>query len=196
MALALEDRYAGRLLDHVGELAEHYRQAGPAHARSGWVFARRAAQAAAAQSAHDEALRLYREAADLQELDPTATAPEREENLVGRSVALIQLGRPIEAWPLVAAAADSALARDDVEAAARALLTITVDSVWGWRNQGTWDDERDRACGRGSSTACRPGTRPGRCSRARWPSSSLYKPGMLDRATALADEAVAVVAPR
>ena len=29
VALALEDRYAGRLLDHVGELAEHYRQAGP-----------------------------------------------------------------------------------------------------------------------------------------------------------------------
>ena len=33
--------------DTSAELAEHYRSAGPAHARSGWVFARRAATAAA-----------------------------------------------------------------------------------------------------------------------------------------------------
>ena len=119
VALALEDRYAGRLLDHVGELAEHYRLAGPAHVRSAWVFARRAAQAAAAQSAHDEALRLHGEAASLQELDPTVTGSEREATLVGRSEAMMRLGRPIEAWPVVAAAAESALERDDVEAAAR-----------------------------------------------------------------------------
>ena len=192
VALALEDRYAGRLLDHVGELAEHYRQAGPAHARSGWVFARRAAQAAAAQSAHDEALRLYREAADLQDLDPAATAVEREENLVGRSVALIGLGRPIEAWPLVAAAAESALGRDDAEAAARALLTITVDSVWGWRNQGTWDDEAIALWSRVLDRV--PPGEPARpVLQSALAFELVYKPGMLDRATALADEAVAVV---
>ncbi len=192
VALALEDRYAGQLLSHVGELAEHYRLAGPAHARSAWVFARRAAHAAAEQSAHDEALRLFEEAGALQDLDPSVTGPEREETLVGRAVAVVRLGRPIQAWPSVARAAESALARDDVDAAARALLTVTTGTVWGWRNAGEWDDDAvvlwSRVLDRLAEDAP---TRP--LLQAALAVELLYKPGAHERATRLADAAVQAV---
>jgi DNA-binding SARP family transcriptional activator/tetratricopeptide (TPR) repeat protein len=192
VALALEDRYAGQLLAHVGELAEHYRLAGPAHARSAWVFARRAAHAAAEQSAHDEALRLFEEAAALQDLDPSVTGPEREEVLVGRAVAVVRLGRPIQAWPSVARATESALARDDVDAAARALLTVTTDTVWGWRNAGDWDDDAvalwSRVLDRVPEAAP---THP--LLMAALAVELLYKPGTHERSTRLADAAVQAV---
>ena len=125
----------------------------------------------AEQSAHDEALRLFEEAAALQDLDPSVTGAEREETLVGRAVAVVRLGRPIEAWPSVARAAESALARDDVDAAARALLTITIGTVWGWRNAGDVGRRRRRAVVTGPRPVGRPTRRRGRCSRPRWPSS-------------------------
>ncbi|HET6968365.1 MAG TPA: BTAD domain-containing putative transcriptional regulator, partial [Ornithinibacter sp.] len=139
VATALEDRYAGTVGAHVSELAEHYRLAGPALSRSAWLFANRAAEAAAAQSAWDEALRLHELAATLQESDPAVTAVERESVLLGRVAALVRLGHPLQAWPLVSDAATSALARGDVEAAALALLSITVASVWGWRQTSEYD---------------------------------------------------------
>ena len=60
---ALERRRLGRAAEHAAELAEHYRLAGPAHARAAWSFARRAAELATERSAPLEAARLYAAAA-------------------------------------------------------------------------------------------------------------------------------------
>ena len=62
VATALEQRAHGEVLEHALELAAHYRQAGPAYARSAWIFAERAALTAAERSAHDDALRGFLEA--------------------------------------------------------------------------------------------------------------------------------------
>ena len=193
VATALEDRYAGTVGAHVSELAEHYRLAGPALSRSAWLFASRAAQAAAGQSAWDEALRLHALAGTLQETDPAVTPVERESVLLGRVIALVRLGHPLQAWPLVSEAARSALARGDVEAAAAALLSITVGSVWGWRQTSEYDDDAIALWERvldllpAESGATRAQV------QAAIGSELLYAPGSAGRATALADTAVATV---
>ncbi|WP_280790864.1 AAA family ATPase [Blastococcus sp. CT_GayMR19] len=139
VATALEDAHAGRIPDHAAELAEHYRLAGTAHARSGWTFARRAGESAATRSAHAEALRLFTLAVELQERDPLTSPEERESVRVGRGRALLRLGRPIDAWPEFATAGTSALRRSDPAAAARILLEITHSAVWGWRTRAQVD---------------------------------------------------------
>lgn len=129
----LERHYGGRVADRAAELAEHYRLAGPDHAREAWLFSRQAAERAGARAAYDEALRLWRGARELQLQDVESTGGEREHVLLGEAGALIGLGRTLEAWNPVAAAARSALERDDVPAAVAALLKITENMVWGWR---------------------------------------------------------------
>ncbi|HTW17899.1 MAG TPA: BTAD domain-containing putative transcriptional regulator [Nocardioides sp.] len=193
VAAAVERVHAGRIADHLPELAEHYRLAGPAYARSGWVFARKAAERAAAASAHDEAERLLAQAADLQDRDPTTTDPERETVLLGRARALSRIGRPIDAWPLVERAARSALARGDASAAAAALLVITEGLVWGWRAHPQYDDDSvalwEEVC------AAQPADEA--LVRAHLTAATafelLYRPGAADRATRLSDEAVRLV---
>ena len=189
---ALERVHGGRVAAHAAELAEHYRLAGPAYRRSAWTFARRAAQAAAGQSTHDEALRLFTDAAFLQEDDPTTEASEREQVLVGRVRALTRLARPLEAWEPAAQAARSALARGDVPAAARALLSVTEGVVWGWRSSPEWDDDaialwEEVLAGQPTDDLL---------TRARVTAAIavelLHRPGSADRATRLADDAVAL----
>ena len=141
VATALEQRAHGEVLEHALELAAHYRQAGPAYARSAWIFAERAALTAAERSAHDDALRGFLEAGRLQDRDTAVSAVERERVLIGRARALIGLTRPNDAWDPVAAAGRSAMARGDAEAAAEHLLTITEKLVWGWRDQHAFDDD-------------------------------------------------------
>ena len=168
VAAALEDWHASHVADHAAELAEHYRLGGAAHARSAWSFARRAAEAAAAGSAHDEARRLFALAAELQAHDATATAVERESVTVGLARALRRLGRPLEAWPLLAGAGAAALRREGPRRAAEVLLEITEGAVWGWRTRGSVDDSAialwhavlDDPDGGLSRRAARP--RPGR----------------------------------
>ena len=193
VATALEDRYAGTVGAHVAELAEHYRLAGPALSRSAWLFAGRAAEAAAAQSAWDEALRLHLLAAALQETDPAVTPVERESALRGRASALVRLGRPIEAWPAVAAAATSALGRGDVDAAADALLSITLGSVWGWRQTGEYDDDAVALWERVLDLLPLDRVVTRAHVQAAIAVELLYGPGAAGRATALADTAVAAV---
>ena len=141
VAAALEDWHASRVADHAAELAEHYRLAGAAHARSAWSFARRAAEAAAAGSAHDEARRLFALAAELQAHDAAATDAERDAVAVGLARALRRLGRPLEAWPLLAGAGASTLRREGPERAAEVLLEICDQAIWGWRMRGAVDRE-------------------------------------------------------
>ncbi len=141
VAAALEDAHAGGIAERAAELAEHYRLAGDAHARSGWTFARRAGELAAARSAHAEAHRLLALAAELQERDPDATAEDREAVRAALGRALLGLGRPIEAWPAFAVAGRSALDRGDVAGAAGLLLGVTRGAVWGWRRRAEVDTE-------------------------------------------------------
>jgi DNA-binding SARP family transcriptional activator len=190
VGVALEYRHAGEILAHVAELAEHYRLAGPAYARSAWVFARRAGLAAAEQSAHDEALRLLTEAAALQEVDPLVTAVEREQVALGQATALVRLGRPIEAWPAVAGACTSALDRDDPVAAVQALLTITASALWGWRNAFEYDDDAIRLWE--TALARLPEGHPEFAVQLRLGQAMelLYRPGSAQRATELVDEAL------
>ncbi|HYG94264.1 MAG TPA: BTAD domain-containing putative transcriptional regulator [Nocardioides sp.] len=192
VAAAIEVVHAGRVAEHASELAEHYRLAGPAHARSAWVFARRAAMSAAERSAYHEALRLYEDARGLQQVDPTAAAAEREDVLLGLARALTRTGRPVEAWAPVEAAARSALGRDDAAAAATALLTITDGTVWGWRIHPDYDDE---AIALWQEVLTWPGhddlTRAHLT--AALAAEHLQRPGSADESTRLADEAIAAV---
>lgn len=192
VAAAVEDVHAGRVHDHLHELAEHYRLAGPAHARSGWVFARQAAEAAAERSAYDEALRLYGEARRLQDGDPTVEAVEREPVLLGLTRALVRVGRPVEAWAPTRAAAESALARDDLAAAASALLTITDGTVWGWRVHPDYDDDAIALWRRVLDSPVHDELTRAHLTAA-LAAEHLTKPGAHAESTRLADEAVAAV---
>ena len=190
VAAAIEAHHQGRVHEHSAELAEHYRLAGPAYARSAWIFAAAGAEAAATRSAHDEALRLSDSALELQAGDPETTPLERERVLLTRARALVWLSRPVEAWPTAAEAARSALDRGDAEAAAAALLVVTENLVWGWRGHPDWDDDaialwqavRDRL----------PGTDP--VTHARLTASLAFehflKPGGHEESTRLAEEAL------
>ncbi|WP_148573654.1 hypothetical protein [Nocardioides caldifontis] len=193
VAAALEEVHGGRVREHAAELAEHYRLAGPAYARSAWHFALRAGEAAAAGAEHDEALRLLTEAAVLQGGDPTVEPAERETVLRGRARALTRVARPLEAWEPAAEAARSALARRDGAAAAEALLTVTERVVWGWRTHPTWDDEAIELW----QTVLEQQPREDVLTRARINAAiaveMLYRPGSAHRATVLADQAVAMV---
>jgi DNA-binding SARP family transcriptional activator len=138
---ALEARWSSTLGDHAAELARHYELAGPGYERSAWLFAHRAAVRAFEHAAYDEALRRGEHAVALQRQD-TAAAPEELETvlvLVVRS--LLRLGRPLDAWDPVARATRSALDRGDPAQAARTLVTISEDIVWGWRVHPSWSDE-------------------------------------------------------
>lgn len=141
VAAAIEGHHQGRVGEHAAELAEHYRLAGPAYARSAWLFAAAGADAAAARSAHDEALRLAVVAGELQAGDAEVTPSERERVALARARALVWLSRPLESWDPAAQAARSALDRGDAAAAAAALLVVTENLVWGWRGNPDWDDE-------------------------------------------------------
>lgn len=199
VAAALEVTRAGRVAEVASYLAEHYRLAGPAHARSGWVMARRAAVEAVERSAYDEALRLATLAADLQALDPTADDREREDVLVTRARALTRVGRPVDAWWPAERAARSALERGDRDAAAAALLTVTEGMVWGWRRHPDYDDEaialwrrvRDLYTPHHPAEAV-----PWALLTAAMAAEHLNRPDSSEESTALADAASAVVHSR
>ncbi len=193
VAAALERVWAGRVGEVAADLAEHYRLAGPAHARSGWVLARRAAAEAVKASAYDEALRMTTLATELQAMDPTADAVEREGVLVAHSRALVRTSRAVQSWPPVEQAARSALDRGDPRAAADALLSVTEGVVWGWRVAPEYDDDAialwrtvrdlqpaDDVLTRAHLTAALA-------------AEHLHKPGAVDESTRLADEAIAAV---
>jgi DNA-binding SARP family transcriptional activator len=195
VAAALEKHHHGRVAEHAAELAEHYRLAGPAHARSGWLFAALAAEQAGERSAHDDALRWWQQAEELVARDPAATEREQERLLLGRARALVGLARGLDAWPPVAAAATSALNRDDIDAAAAALLTITDDLVWGWRLHPSYDQDAIDLWGRVRAQLERSGGDVVVWARltAALALECFFKPGMEVETTRLAEEALTAV---
>lgn len=138
-AALLERLYAGQWDARSAELAEHYRLAGPTHARAGWGYALRSARQASARSAHAEALRWLGVAAELQGHDLLVTTAEREQVLVPQARALSMLGRSRDVWPVLAEAARSAIERGDAVRAAEILLTANDGAIWGWRQLGETD---------------------------------------------------------
>ena len=195
VAAAVETVHAGRVDERAAALAEHYRLAGPAHARSGWVFARRAAQAARTRSEYDEALRLDLLAGELQDLDPTADALEREGVLVATARGMGLVGRPIESWAPARAACLSALDRGDPAAAATALLTVTEGSVWGWRTHPHHDEDATALWARTRDLQPAEDTLTRARLTAALAAEHLLLPhaGAGEESTRLADEAVAAV---
>ncbi len=89
---AIEAAHAADLDDHLGELAHHYaRSAGGGEAAKAVEFARRAGEYALAQLAHDDAVSLFEQAADL--LDD-GNETERGAVLLGLGVARRRAGDP------------------------------------------------------------------------------------------------------
>lgn len=196
VAAALEEVWAGRVGEVAADLAEHYRLAGPAHARSGWVLARRAAAEASSAAAFDEALRLATLAGELQALDPTTDDREREDVLVAVARALTRVGRPVDAWSPAERAARCALDRGDRDAAVAALLTVTEGMVWGWRAHPDYDDQAIELWGRvremfSADDPAESGTWG--VLTAAMAAEHLNRPGSSEVSTRLSDEAVAVV---
>jgi DNA-binding SARP family transcriptional activator len=140
-AAVVERCRVGRLDGHAAALAEHYRLAGPAHARSAWTYAERAAHAATAAGAAADAARRLESAAQLQAADPLVAPVEREAVHVAWGTALRRSGRVAEAWAPLREAAVSALARGQAKAAAHALLAVTENVLWSWRTRHAADED-------------------------------------------------------
>lgn len=190
VAQALERQRVGRLDAHAAELAEHYRLAGPTHARSAWTYADRAAGLASEQGAYDDATLLLHSAVALQDDDPLVTDVERERVAVAHGRALHRLARTYEASDMLERAARSALSRGDAVTAAQTLLVVTEGAVWSWRPPGVvhepgidlWREVLDALPA--DEDALRA-----RCTgalAAEW----MYAPGSGDVAAALVDEAM------
>lgn len=193
VAAALEATYAGSVAEHAAELAEHYRLAGPAHLRSAWLFARRAADAAAERAAYDESARLARLAVELQDGDPTVSDTEREDALVAQSSALIRVARPIEAWPATERAVRSAMARNDVLAATAYLRQATDGLGWGWRLDAEYDDDAIALWREVLARVPEDDVMARAHLTAGLAFEHLQRPGDSSEATRLADDAVAMV---
>jgi len=140
-AAIVERCRVGRLDEHAAVLAEHYRLAGLAHARSAWTYAERAARAATRAGASADAAAWLASAAESQSGDPLAAGVEREALLVEWGTALRRSGRVAEAWAPLSEAAGTALGRGDAVGAARALLAVTENVLWSWRTEHTADEE-------------------------------------------------------
>jgi predicted ATPase len=192
VAQAVERRRIGHLEPHTAQLAEHYRLAGPVHARSAWTFASRAARRAAHRSTHDEAARLFQLAAEQQEQDPLVTPEEQEDVQAGLGQALHWMGRPLEAWSSLSDAARSALRRGDAVKAAQTLVVISARAIWTWREYPVPDQaaidlwEQVLAELPDSETLLRAHV------EAALAIELLYQPGTADHATSLVIDAVRV----
>ncbi|WP_158293065.1 AfsR/SARP family transcriptional regulator [Kribbella orskensis] len=117
----------------LAELAHHYGEAGPDHARAAWTFAVRASELAARQFAPAEAARLQDLALTSVSRDRTASATDRYGVLLGLARARKRAGQEIQAWAAAREAAEVALEAGDVVAAATAAVAVTTDAIWSWR---------------------------------------------------------------
>lgn len=120
--------------EHAAELARHFRAAGPRHAAAAGQWACRAADVAAARGADEEAVRWYAAAG----AGPAARWQDGYRIQLGWGRALRRLGRERQAWQALRSAAELALAAAEPVAAAEALLVMTLDAIWIWRDYGSY----------------------------------------------------------
>ncbi|MGP3964852.1 ATP-binding protein [Nonomuraea sp. 3N208] len=133
IAKVIEERSGAAGETRSAELAHHHGLAGAGHARAAWTHALRASALAARQPAPAEAARLQEAALTALTRDPTATATDRYDVLIGLALARRRAGYDQQAWEATREAAEVALAGGDVVAAARAAVATTADAVWSWR---------------------------------------------------------------
>ena len=188
---ALEQARIGRLDRHAVALAEHYRLAGPVHARDAWIYTERGAAHGAEQGLHADAARLLGSAVELQQDDPYLEPTERERVLTALGQALHRSARTIEAWPPLAAAARSALDRGDAVSAAGSLLAITEKVAWTWRQSPAWDADAIALWERVLATLPDGEVRLRSLCGAALAAEMLHQPGTADRSVRLAEEAMA-----
>jgi hypothetical protein len=119
----------------VGELARHYRAAGPSVGGKALHYAVRAAETAAAQLAHDDAARHYDDA--LSALPPGEPAASRGALLLALGTARMRAGDPSARTAFHSAAAEARNSGDTL-LLARAALGVTAT----WAPTGTVDPER------------------------------------------------------
>jgi predicted ATPase len=119
----------------VGELARHYRAAGPGVRGKAVHYAVRAAEAAAAQLAHDDAARHYDDA--LSALPPGEPAASRDALLLALGTARMRAGDPLARTAFHGAAAEARKSGDTL-LLARAALGVAAT----WAPTGTVDPER------------------------------------------------------
>jgi len=191
VAAALEQARVGRLEGYAVPLAEHYRLAGPAHARDAWTYGSMAAEHAAGQGLHVDAARHLAIAVEQQDADHYATDQERERLLAAHGAAMHRSGRTIEAWAPLATSARSSLARGEPATAARTLLAITQHSPWTRRQNPAWD--ADAIALWEEVLAALPESEPGLRSlcAAALSAELLHDPAPTERAVRIADDAMA-----
>lgn len=139
LARAIEALWATAPEERFAELAFHYQQAGPAHARATWTYAIRAADRAARRPAPAEAARLTELASAAITDDRTATAQERQHVALALILARQRVGQERSAWRTMIDTATAALDTADPATAAQAAVSIAGDSVWRWREYQTVD---------------------------------------------------------
>jgi DNA-binding SARP family transcriptional activator len=130
VAEALERLYAANPEPHLTELAQHYREAGPAAAGKAIAYAQRAADRAAAQFAYEEAAQGYGSALALLETAPAGDADRERELLLARGEALGLAGRGAEARGALRRAADLAEDAGRPDQLARAALAYGGRLGW------------------------------------------------------------------
>ncbi|WP_161632115.1 BTAD domain-containing putative transcriptional regulator [Nakamurella lactea] len=123
--------------EHAAELARHFRASEPHRAPDAVRWCCRAAEVAAARAADEEAARWYA-AADEAAGNPATAWSQHYRIQLGLATAHRRLGRERQAWQAVRSAAELALAAGEPVAAAEALVVMTLETIWIWRDYGTY----------------------------------------------------------
>ena len=173
------------------EVARHWLAAGPQHAAQGWRAAGRAAEAATAVFAYDEAVELWRAAHQAALLDPAVTAVERHELLVAEAAALQLAGNWIEMRTTVREAIAVATELDDVERVLQATTLLTTNALWQSGHYGE-DDVEVVAALRAALERLPEADSPLRCRAMVSLAHEVYYSAKIQERDALCDEALAM----
>ncbi|HVH41095.1 MAG TPA: AAA family ATPase [Labilithrix sp.] len=117
----------------AAQIAAHYLAAGPEFAARATMFARAAADAAEKRGALGEAWRNY-------DVARAAAGTDADHSLlVALARAQKRMGYVREAWATARDAAQAALDAGDVVGAGEAVVTMSADTIWTWREYGEID---------------------------------------------------------